>query len=384
MKILFTSEEVVDICQGHYYSRNLQQHIDKYRYLGDITCMCYSREAEKTILSRVEKQSANFVFIPKSNSIKTFYQNSIKRKSLIKKIMSEFDMLVCHVPSSNSYPAIEYAKEMGKPYLLVVVGCAWDALWNYDWRGKLLAPFAYFKLKSVVKEAPYTIYVTSHFLQKRYPCKGKTIHASNVCLSDVPEEILNRRLEFIKNKRISEPINIVTTAAVDVRYKGQEYVINALKILNIEQGGNYHYYLLGGGNQSFLKKYAAKLGVTPYVHFLGSLSHDKVLTMLDNMDIYIQPSKQEGLPRALIEAMSRALPAIGTNIAGIPELLSKDYLVRKSSVHDIIEVITNKMNSQSLMQQAVLNFNNAKEYKMDIINKRRQEFFDMFLKESSF
>jgi len=64
--------------------------------------------------------------------------------------------------------------------------------------------------------------------------------------------------------------------------------------------------------------------------------------------------------------------------------LSKDYLVRKSSVHDIIEVITNKMNSQSLMQQAVLNFNNAKEYKMDIINKRRQEFFDMFLKESSF
>lgn len=383
MRVLFTSEEVVDICQGNYYSRNLQQHIDKYKYLGDVTCVCYSREVEQTNISRVDKKSANFVFTPKSNRIKTFYQNGIKRNSLIKEIMPEVDMLVCHVPSSNSYPAIEYAKEMGKPYLIVVVGCAWDALWNYDWRGKLLAPSAYFNLKRVVREAPYAIYVTRHFLQKRYPCQGKTIHASNVCLSDVPDEILNYRLEFIKNKSIGEPINLVTAGAVDVRYKGQEYVISALKILNIEQGSNYHYYFIGGGDQSFLKRHAAKLGVTPYVHFVGSLSHDKVLTMLDEMDIYIQPSKQEGLPRALIEAMSRALPAIGTNIAGIPELLSEEYLVRKASVHDIIDVLSNKMNLQSMMQQAARNFNNAKEYNIDIINKRRQEFFDMFLKESN-
>lgn len=380
MKVLFTSEEVVDICQGKYYSRNLQQHIDKYRYLGDIICVCYSREVEKTNFSEVDEQSAKFVFTPKVNTLNNYVQKTRKRKEIIRDVIKDVDMVVCHVPSGNSYPAIQYAKKIGIPYFLVVVGCAWDALWNYDWRGKLLAYGAYKKLKNVVKKAPYTIYVTQKFLQERYPCNGITEYASNVCLPKLSDDVLDRRLSRINNMQDGRPINIITAAAVDVRFKGQEYVIGALKILNLKMKGNYHYYLVGGGEQSYLKQQAIKLGVEQYVHFVGALPHNEMFDMLDKMDIYIQPSKQEGLPRALIEAMSRGLPAIGTNIAGIPELLHSDYLVRKSSVDDIVNVIC-KMTPQSMKQQAIVNFNKSKEYVIDKINIRREKFFRLFLNQ---
>ena len=101
--------------------------------------------------------------------------------------------------------------------------------------------------------------------------------------------------------------------------------------------------------------------------------------MLDDMDLYIQPSKQEGLPRALIEGMSRALPAVGTRVAGIPELLGDDYLVKKGSVDDIIEVLSTKMNKECMKKQARVNYAKASEYTLDIINARRQAFFDKFV-----
>lgn len=43
MKILFTSEEVVEVCDGKYYSMNLGQHLTKYSYLGEIVCVLLSR-----------------------------------------------------------------------------------------------------------------------------------------------------------------------------------------------------------------------------------------------------------------------------------------------------------------------------------------------------
>lgn len=384
MKIVFTSEEVVDICDGKYYSMNLGQHLTKYKYFGDIVCVCFYRHVEHTTLPEIDKTSAEFVFTEKENNVKALFKTKKKNDEIIKKQVEREDvkMVVAHVPSGNSRHSIKYAKQYNKPYLEVVVGCAWDALWNYDWRGKCLAIPYFLNLKKIVKDAPYALYVTQYFLQKRYPCKGKTEHASNVCIDKVPEDVLTERVAKIDGYTKETQLNIATTAAVSVRYKGQEYVIKALAKLNKELGFNYHYYMMGGGDQTFLKGVAEEAGVTEYVHFLGSLPHDKVTETLDKMDLYIQPSKQEGLPRALIEGMSRALPAVGTRVAGIPELLLDDYLVKKGSADEIVRVLSTKMDKESMKKQAKANFEKASEYTLDIINKRRQAFFDRFMKDN--
>ena len=55
-------------------------------------------------------------------------------------------------------------------------------------------------------------------------------------------------------------------------------------------------------------------------------SGQPVLNWLDDIDIYVQPSFQEGLPRALVEAMSGGRPAFASTTGGIPELLPADCL----------------------------------------------------------
>ena len=44
---------------------------------------------------------------------------------------------------------------------------------------------------------------------------------------------------------------------------------------------------------------------------MGGVPHNKIFQLLDDIDLYIQPSLQEGLPRSVVEAMSRACPIIG-------------------------------------------------------------------------
>lgn len=381
MKILFTSEEVVDICKGKYYALNLGMHLTKYKYLGDIICVCYCREVESTKLPEVDMTAAKFVFTQKETSPLSKFSIHKRNHALIKECMKEADALVAHVPSWNSEHSIQLAKDLKKPFMEVVVGCIWDSMWNFDWRGKLIAIPEYFKMKRQVASAEYALYVTEFFLQKRYPCKGITEHASNVCIDKAPVEVLDARLKRIDSYEKSSQLNIATAAGVDVRYKGQQYVIRALRELNKDLGFNYHYYIIGNGDQSYLRNVAKEADVEQYVHFTGPLKHDQVIEMFDKMDLYIQPSKQEGLPRALIEAMSRALPAVGTRVAGIPELLADDYLVKKGSVDEIVRVLSTKMDKESMQNQAKRNFEKASEYTLDIINKRRQAFFDRFIIE---
>jgi glycosyltransferase involved in cell wall biosynthesis len=231
----------------------------------------------------------------------------------------------------------------------------------------------------VAKNAAYAVYVTNKFLQRRYPCKGKTLGCSDVALPPLSESILERRLNKIKQMTENRPIVLGTTAAVNVRYKGQEYVIKAISKLN-KEGYNFEYHLVGGGDNSYLRSVAEKYNVVDKVKFLGSLPHDKVFEYLDDIDIYIQPSKQEGLPRALVEAMSRGCPVLGSKTGGIPELLNDKFIFRKGSVEDIVTLIK-KMNQEKMKEEAIRSFQKAKEYDSSVLDKKRMEFYQDFINQ---
>ena len=162
-----------------------------------------------------------------------------------------------------------------------------------------------------MKKAPRVLYVTNEFLQKRYPTNGEQIACSDVVLEEITDDILDKRIARIQNKTDNE-IKLCTVANVGLKYKGHEYVIRAISKLNKDNDKKYKYYLIGNGYQERLKTIAKKYGVEEDVIFLNSLPHSEVFKTLDNIDIYIQPSLQEGLPRALLEAMSRACPTIGS------------------------------------------------------------------------
>lgn len=379
MKVLYSTQSPAEYDGNYYYHTGAQTNYKRYLPLGeDMTILLERKLVEKPKMTKID-DNVKLTFVERTNTLKSLLREKAKNDKIIKEAVKETDICVIHLPDGKGNTVIKYAKKFGKPYLCVVCGCPWDSLWNYDWRGKLLAPIAYFQLKNVLKNAPFVVYVTSKFLQQRYPTKGQWIACSNANASTGISGVLEKRLERISYlESVKKVLKIGTSAAIDVPYKGQEYVIRALSLLK-SRGISYEYHLIGRGDDSRLKAIAKECGVEDLVFFHGTLPHDKVFAFLDDIDIYIQPSKQEGLPRATIEAMSRGCLCLGSNIAGLPELIDDEYLFPKGNARKIADILQ-KLSIRAMQVQAKTNFERAKAYDKDYLSEKRLKFLSEFKK----
>jgi len=101
--------------------------------------------------------------------------------------------------------------------------------------------------------------------------------------------------------------------------KGFEHLIAATAIA-IERGIDVETILVGDGPQRFqLEGYAAELGISDHVHFLG-MRRD-LPALYAAMDVFALPSVQEGSPNALMEAMACGKPVIASPVGGVPEIV---------------------------------------------------------------
>jgi glycosyltransferase involved in cell wall biosynthesis len=371
---------------GKYYTSGSLNNGVFQRYLnwfGEVNVFANERSAtkehEKLINNNNEVTNVKLELINREFNLRTFVDVVGK----IKKAIHDHDYIVIRMPSFYGILAVRYAKKMNRKYLVEVVGCPWDAFWNHSLKGKIIAPFMWYFTRKTLKNAPYAVYVTNEFLQKRYPARGKSIGCSDVALPQLENDTLEKRIKKINLMQSNTPIVLGTTAAVNVRYKGQEFVIKAISNLN-KEGYNFEYHLAGGGDNKYLKSVAVEYGVEDKVVFLGALPHDKVFEYLDNIDIYIQPSKQEGLPRALVEAMSRGCPSLGSKTGGIPELINKEFIFKNGAVDQICELLK-KMDRKIMISEAERSFNKANEYDKAYLDEKRTHFYKEFVdKEKPF
>lgn len=386
MQVLFCHDGPLRIDEkGNYYGiAHNDEMFKRYFSIADeiaaVIRLNKIREEENTNrLSKINISPFNVYEMPNISSARGIIFNRNNAKNIIKQAVMDSDYIVARLPSMSGFLAIDFAKKFKKPYLTEVVACPWDAYWNHSFKGKLIAPYMFLATKSRVKTSSHVVYVTNEFLQRRYPTDGKRVNCSNVALTEFNDEILEKRLKKIYNSTFKEKIIIGTTAAVDVRYKGQQYIIEALGELKKKGITNIEYQLVGPGNQSYLKTKAQKFNVEKQVKFLGPMLHDEVFKWLEKIDIYTQPSRQEGLPRALIEAMSRGLPAFGASTAGIPELLESEFIFSntKSNIKEICSIIL-RYNNEKMFTQAKKNYEESKKYDKRNIDNRRERFFKGF------
>lgn len=371
MKIFIASDLRATVVNGRIFLASQHYYIIKRYHEAFGSC---------TLCSRVLHQGATDKLMDATELIDEVIEVKSLGQSLspafIKRIevaVSAADLVIARLHSIVGMRVLDYAHKQGKKCFAELMGDAWDGLWNHGVVGKLIAPYVFLMTKKVTWNADYALYVTNGFLQKRYPCKNPSVAASNVQLVEVSDDVLSKRIERIKTCD-TKTLRLMTTAAVDVRYKGQEFVIKAIPSLN-KSGIRVQYLLVGGGEQTYLKEIAKSCGVEDQVVFVGRLPLAEVFELLDTVDIYIQPSLQEGLPRSVIEAMSRGCPAIGARTAGIPELLSSECVVRRKSSTDIAETIIRIATQEKMEELAKRNFEEAKEYRNDVLNARRETYF---------
>jgi glycosyltransferase involved in cell wall biosynthesis len=132
-----------------------------------------------------------------------------------------------------------------------------------------------------------------------------------------------------------------------------------------------------GKHRPELEEMTRFLSIENSVRFLGQLqAGEPVRSQLDNADLFVLPSLTEGLPRAMIEAMARGLPCIGSTVGGIPELLPDEAMVPPNDVLALADKIETMLASPEWMHRmAARNLKKAQEYRAEILQARRNAMY---------
>ncbi|ELC8443058.1 glycosyltransferase [Clostridium perfringens] len=380
MKVTFIHDHKIKVINDIKYSNGgLGANVlEKYvKLLGEVMVICRGEyiSNEKNVAKLVKAESKNVDFLLLDNFI-----NIKENKKIISEQLKNTEFLIVRLPSILGQISIKYAEQYKIPYVIELVGCPFDAFWNHgSFIGKFLAPIMYWDVKRKIASSKNVIYVTSEFLQKRYPTNGKKLACSDVIINDLNTDIINKRINKIKNKK-SEMITIGLIGNFSSKYKGLETAIKSLAILK-ENNLNVKLEVLGLGNKEKYEKIASKLGVEENVFFNGIYQDkDTVFKWLDYIDIYIQPSYVEGMPRATIEAMSRGCPVAASNVGGLKELINptlthkpRDY---KKLANDLLNIIYDK---KIMIENSKINFEKSKSFSENILFEKKKSFFEDIL-----
>jgi glycosyltransferase involved in cell wall biosynthesis len=301
----------------------------------------------------------------------------------LEEVLGPADALVARLSSEIGAQAVKVARKLGRPWAVELVTCTWDSLWNYGtWQGRVYAPVSWLDTRRLVADSPWVLYVTDAFLQRRYPTRGRAVGCSDIDLPGPEEGVLERRLARIEAGRA--PLVIGTVAALSLRFKGLQTALAALERVGGELP-QWEYRVLGAGDPEPWADLAERLGVGDKVVFSGTRPPGApVLEWLDEVDIYLQPSFVEGLPRALVEAMSRACPALGSTAGGIPELLAEECLHEPGDEGRLAELLLETAaDPDRQRRQAERNFGEARRYSKERLDRIRAEFWRDFAESAT-
>jgi glycosyltransferase involved in cell wall biosynthesis len=284
------------------------------------------------------------------------------------------DAVILAVPGQIS-SCIEPALVRGRPYAVQVVGDPYDVFSPSSVKHPLRPFFRWwfpYKLRKQCRKAPQALYVTKEALQRRYPCPTYSVGISDV---DLPSAAL------VSSPRSVDPtkqqFNLLFVGTLAQLYKAPDVLIEAMGKC-VGDGLDLRLTLVGDGkHRSELDARAKALQIADRVVFRGQLSAGEgVREELDKADLFILPSRQEGLPRALVEAMARGLPCIGSNVGGFPELLAAGDLVVPNDVDALARKIREVVNDPSRMTaMSARNLDKAGEFRAEHLREQRNEFY---------
>jgi glycosyltransferase involved in cell wall biosynthesis len=367
---------------GHFYTHNpsLTYNTFFWRYLDvfdevQVLARCAPLSGAPIVQETCDGSGVTFLPVPSFSGVMDLWRSMPQIRARIDQGLSACRAVFLRVPDFLGSLTWRELRRRRRPFAVEVMGDPADGLApggvSHPLR-PLVRLLAVRQLKAECRSAPAVTYVTQQRLQQKYPAGRQAITAIFSGIS-LPDRF------FVAAPRVySKPAQrLIFVSMMKLFYKGQVVLIEALSHLK-EQGLPLYLTMVGDGERlAELEAMVREKGLESQVTFPGQIpAGTQVAAALDEAEIFLLPSLADGLPKALIEAMARGLPCIGSTVGGIPELLPPEDMVGPGDVDALAGKIKEvALDPVRLTRMSAQNLAKAQEYRADALQARRVQFY---------
>lgn len=326
---------------------------------------------------RVDRPGVTFHPIPYYVGPAQFLRQSVAIRRSVSDLVQPGDAVVLRIGSQVAAMIEPALHRAGHPYAVEVVGDPHDVFAAGAVRHPLRRLFRWHfarQMRRQCRRAVAVAYVTEHALQRRYPASpgAFTTHYSSIDLPasayvDAPRIHLGRR----------DPLRLIFVGSLAQMYKAPDILVQAVARCRTD-GLELELDLVGGGkDHATVSAMVTGLDLGDRVRLHGEVtSGEPIRRLLDAADLFVLPSRTEGLPRSMIEAMARGLPCIGSTVGGIPELLEAEDLVPPGDAEELARTIAAVAADPARMDRmAARNLGRSRAYAAPILRDRRDALY---------
>lgn len=325
MKLTVTSEYHCVADEGEIWSVDRGTYAAQSKFLDvfdEVTVFCRVGPGKRSdVMQKVTGDGVSIVAVPDFDDPRSFLRVAGGTMAVARVAASAQGAFLLHAPGTMASLLGSQLRRRRRTFGIEVVGDPGESLAGATVASKVIASLASRQLRRLSSEACASRYVTEWVLQEHYPpaAGSPTFVASDV---DVPDSVF---LEPVPTTRPGPVLELGFVGMLHRPYKGLDVLFDAL----CQTRHPHRLGILGDGTlRGDLAARAAAQGLGDRVTFLGAVpTGEPVRAFLATIDLFVQPSRTEGLPRALIEAMATGLPCLATPVGGVPEMLDGYALV---------------------------------------------------------
>lgn len=265
-------------------------------------------------------------------------------------VKNHYDAIWAIMANQAGLAALAFKKEFPDvKYLLTLQeGDSLARIWSRTW-------FMRATYKDIYRRAD-SIQAISTFLAnraKKYGYAGPLVVIPNgVDLSHFKKDITDEEVEKLRKELgLTKQDRVVVTTSRLVHKNGVDVLVRAIKDVSAKA------LIIGNGKLMIrLKSLAQEIGVRHQVLFVGHIGHEDLPKYLKIADVFVRPSRSEGLGSAFLEAMAAGVPVIGTAVGGITDFLRDDengLVCEVNNPRDLTAKIQRLLSDEPLRQKLI-------------------------------
>ncbi|MCC8014440.1 MAG: glycosyltransferase [Eubacterium sp.] len=394
MKILVIQEQhFVEMPNGEVWvdQQSGQDFWQRYLNVFDEVVVCARMEKSDVYktdgLIRSDRPEVTFIGMPNFRGVFGLIKNILNILVILHGAMKMCDRIIFRAPSPISMVAYPLACFSGKPYAAEIMNnpaTQYSPESSHHFYTPLIQKFIVWQTKSLCRNANGVSYVTEYTLQNMYPSHARIkgfskeyFEGSYSTINLKPEQY---HFEEWKKEK-PDKLTLIHTGKMNDNRKGQDILIDAVKILN-DRSYNVHCIFVGDGDLRVqFEDYGKQLGIRDKLDFVGwKAGFSQIQEQLLRAQIAVFPSLGEGLPRSTIEAMASGLLCFGSRIDGMVELLDDSLLVDDFDGKSFADKIEYYLIHWNLVEQKRHElYNKGLSYSSDKLEIKRKEFYKKLL-----